>query len=69
MSIKHGKTPKTLVKVFHLNIGDIEQELNKWIKEYEDAAEIDDIKLSFDNQNKAVVIVVYHPIVTVAPTP
>lgn len=62
MSVKHGKTPKTLVKVFHLNVEDIERELNKWIKENEDAAEIVDIKLSFDNQNKVIIMVICRPL-------
>ena len=62
MAIKHGKTQKTFVKVFHLNIEEVENVLNKWIKENEDAVEIVDAKLSLDNQNKAIVMAICQPL-------
>lgn len=62
MAIRHGKTQKTFVKVFRLNIEEMEGELNKWIKENEDAAEIVDIKLLYDNQNKVVVMAICRPL-------
>lgn len=59
MPVSTGKRKRTCVKVFHINISEVENEVNKWIKDNDGVAEIIDIKLSNDSQSKAVVMIIY----------
>ena len=52
------KYQKTFVKVFHVNIENMEKELNDWVKHNEDECEVVDIKFASDCQANAVVMVV-----------
>ena len=54
------KYQKTFVKVFHVNIENLEKELNDWIKSNEEKYEIVDINLLGDGQNEVIAIAVCH---------
>lgn len=62
--ISSGKTEyknqKTFVKVFPVNYGDIEKEINDWIKNNEDKYEIIGITFLDNGLNNAMVIAVCH---------
>lgn len=47
------------MKVFHINISQVENEINNWIKDNDGVADIIDIKISNDSQSNAVVMIIY----------
>lgn len=59
MAVSRGERKRTCVKVFHINISQVENEINNWIKDNDGVADIIDIKISNDSQSNAVVMIIY----------
>lgn len=59
MAVSRGKRKRTCVKVFLINISQVENEINNWIKDNDGVADIIDIKISIDSQSNAVVMIIY----------